>query len=105
MRQACYSVIRRAVVEDPHFRPWLTSFPGAVAAKVVDGIEYLRDHGRGAVLLDVCHHIQSGRHFPDMSKVRADRIVDDRRFVIRVVVCIVDADQTLLVCIGDNKNR
>ena len=94
-----------AVVEHPHFRPWLASLPGAVAAKVVDGIEYLREHGRGAVLPDVRHRIQTSRHFPDMSEVRADQLVGGRRFVMRVLVCFVDGDQTLLVCIGGNKDR
>jgi len=41
MRQECYSVAMPAVVEHPHFRPWLATLPGVVAAKVVDGIEYL----------------------------------------------------------------
>ena len=79
--------------------------PGAVAAKVVDGIEYLREHGRGAVLPDVRHRVQTSRHFPDMSEVRADRLVDGRRFVMRVLVCFVDEDRTLLICIGGNKDR
>ena len=77
----------------------------SVAAKVVDGIEYLREHGRGAVLPDVRHRIQTSRHFPDMSEVRADQLVGGRRFVMRVLVCFVDEDQTLLVCIGGNKDR
>ncbi len=77
----------------------------SVAAKVVDGIEYLREHGRGAVLPDVRHRRQTSRHFPDMSEVRADQLVGGRRFVMRVLVCFVDEDQTLLVCIGGNKDR
>jgi hypothetical protein len=76
-----------------------------VAAKVVDGVEYLREHGRGAVLPDVRHRIQTSRHFPDMSEVRADQLVEDRRFVMRVLVCFVDEDRTLLVCVGGNKDR
>ena len=55
MRQECYSDVMPAVVEHQHFRPWLASLPGAVAAKVADGIEYLQEHGRGAVLPDVRH--------------------------------------------------
>lgn len=94
-----------AVVEHPHFRPWLTSLPGVVAAKVVDGIEYLREHGRGATLPDVRHRIQTSRHFPDMSEVRSDQIADQHRFTMRVLVCFVDGDQTLLICIGGNKHR
>ena len=105
MRQKCYCVCVPPVVEHPHFRPWLASLPGVVAAKVVDGIEYLRERGRGAVLPDVRHRIQSSRHFPDMSEVRADLLVDGRRFVMRVLVCFVDEDQTLLVCVGGNKDR
>jgi len=105
MRQECYSVFMPALVEHPHFRPWLVSLPGVVAAKVVDGIEYLREHGRGAVLPDVRHRIQTSRHFPDMSEVRADQLVAGRRFVMRVLVCFVDEDQTLLICIGGNKDR
>ncbi len=60
------------LVEHPHFRPWLVSLSGAVAAKVVDGMEYLREHGRQAVLPDVRHHL------PDMSEVRADQLVGGR---------------------------
>ena len=93
-----------AVVEHPHFRTWLTSLPGAVAAKVVDGIEYLREHGRGAVLPDVRHRIQTSRHFPDMSEVRTDQLVGARRFVMRVLMCFVDNDQTVLVCVGGKKD-
>ncbi|MGC8512351.1 MAG: hypothetical protein ACP5P1_04830 [Acidimicrobiales bacterium] len=70
---------------------------------MVDGIEYPRDHGRGAVLPDVRHRIQISRHFPDMREVRADQLVDGHRFVMRVLVCFVDEDQTLLVCIAGNK--
>ena len=105
MRQEYYCVSMPAVVEHPHFRPWLVSLPGVVAAKVVDGIEYLREHSRGAVLPDVRHRIQTSRHFPDMSEVRADQLVGARRFVMRVLVCFVDEDRTLLVCIGGNKDR
>jgi len=94
-----------AVVEHPHFRPWLESLPGVVAAKVADGIEYLREHGRAAVLPDVRHRIQISRYFPDMSEVRADQIVGTRRFVMRVLVCFVDEDRALLVCVGGNKDR
>lgn len=94
-----------AVVEHPHFRPWLQSLPAAVAAKVVDGLEYLREHGRGAVLPDVRHRIQTSRHFPDMSEVRADQLVDTRHYVMRVLVCFVDDDRTLLVCVAGNKDR
>jgi len=72
---------------------------------VVGGIEYVGEHGRGAVLPDVRHRIQTSRHFPDMSEVRADQLVGGRRFVTRVLVCFVDEDQTLLVCIGANKDR
>ena len=91
------------VVEHPHFRPWLESLPGVVAAKVVDGIEYLREHGRGAVLPDVRHRVQTSRHFPDMSEVRTDLTVDGRWFVMRVLVCFVEKDRVLLVCVGGNK--
>lgn len=97
-------MIVTAVVEHPHFRPWLAPLPSAVAAKVVDGIEYLREHGRGAVLPDVRHRIQQSSHFPDMSEVRADQVLGDRRFVMRVLVCFVDDDRTLLVCVGGNKH-
>ena len=94
-----------AIVEHPHFRPWLASLPGVVAAKVVDGIEYLKEHGRAAVLPDVRHRIQTSRHYPDMSEVRTDHLVGDRHFVMRVLVCFVDEDRTLLVCVGGNKDR
>jgi len=104
IRQECYSFVVPTVVEHPHFRPWLGSLPVTVAAKVVDGIEYLREHGRGAVLPDVRHRIQISRHFPDMSEVRADQLADGHRFVMRVLVCFVDEDQTLLICIAGNKD-
>jgi hypothetical protein len=91
------------LVEHPHFRPWLAELPGTVAAKVVDGIEYLREHERGAALPLVRHRLQISRHFPDMSEVRAHQVVGERRYVMRVLVCFVDNDRTLLVCIGGNK--
>ena len=54
------------------------------------------------MLPDVRHRIQTSRNFPDMSEVRADPLANGRRFVMRVLlVCFVDQDQTLLVCIDD----
>lgn len=92
-------------MEHPHFRPWLESLPGMTAAKVVDGLEYLRQHGRAAVLPDVRHRIQTSRHFPDMSEVRTDQLVAGRHYVLRVLMCFVDDDRTLLVCVAGNKDR
>ncbi|MDQ6783622.1 MAG: hypothetical protein M3063_09310 [Actinomycetota bacterium] len=40
-----------------------------------------------------------------MSEVRADQLLGARRFVVRVLVCFVDDDQTLLICVGGNKDR
>lgn len=94
-----------AVVEHPHFRPWLQSLPGAVAAKVVDGIEYMAEHGRGAVLPDVRHRIQTSRHFPNLSEVRADQVLGERRYVMWVLVCFVDDDTSLLVCVDGDKEH
>lgn len=104
MLPECYSGSVVTVVEHPHFRPWLESLPGVTAAKVVDGLEYLREHGRAAVLPDVRHRIQISRHFPDMSEVRADQLVVGRHYVLRVLVCFVDDDRTLLVCVAGNKD-
>jgi hypothetical protein len=105
MRQECYCISTPAVVEHPYFRPWLSSLLGTVAAKVVDWLEYLREHGRAAVSPDIHHRIQTSRHFPDISEVRADQFVGGHHFVMRVLVCFVDEDQTLLICIGGNKDR
>lgn len=74
------------------------------AAKVVDGLEYLRQHGRAAVLPDVRHRIQISQHFPDMSEMRADQLVVGRHYVLRVLVCFVDDARTLLVCVAGNKD-
>lgn len=57
----------------------------AVAAEIADCIDYLCEHGRGAVLPDVRHRIQTSRHFPDMSEVRTDQNIDG--------------------CLGGNKDR
>ncbi len=53
---------------------------------------------------DVRHRIQISRHFPDMSEVRADQLVVGRHYVLRVLVCFVDDDHTLLVCVAGNKD-
>ncbi|MHB8263658.1 MAG: hypothetical protein ACYDGY_07910 [Acidimicrobiales bacterium] len=93
------------LVEHPHFRTWLAYLPSIVAAEVVDGLEYLSEHGRGAVLPLVRHRMQTSRHFPDMSEVRVDHLAGKRRFAVRVLVCFVDNDQVLVVCVGGDKHR
>ena len=84
---------------------WLAALPAPVAAEIADGIDYLCEHGRGLVLPDVRHRIQTSRHFPDMSEVRTDQTVDGRRFLMRVLTCFADADTTVVVCLGGNEDR
>jgi hypothetical protein len=91
------------LVRVPKFDPWLRTLPATVAADITDGVDYVCEHGRGAVLPDVRHRIQTSRHFPDMSEVRTDDTVDGKRWVMRVLVCFVDRDTTLLACLGGNK--
>jgi hypothetical protein len=74
-----------------------------MAVAVAGGLGYLCDHGRGAVLPDVRQRIQKSRHYPDMSEVRADRVVGERRYVVRVLTCFVEDDRILLVCVGGDK--
>ncbi len=64
------SVSLVAVAEQQHFRPQLVSLSGVVAAKVVDRIEYMREHGGGAVPPALLHRMQTSHHFLDMSEVR-----------------------------------
>lgn len=78
----------------PQFDRWLATLPVVVAAEIAACIDYLCDHGRGAVLPDVRHRIQTSRHYPDMSEIRTDQIVDDRRYLMRVLTCFADADTT-----------
>ena len=91
------------LVRVPQFDPWLRKLPVIVAAEVSDGLDYLAEHGRGAVLPDVRHRIQISRHFPDLSEVRTDHIADGRRWLMRVLVCFADQDSMLVVCLGGNK--
>jgi hypothetical protein len=88
----------------PQFDRWLATLPAVVAAEIATGIDYLCEHGRGAVLPDVRHRIQTSRHYPDMSEIRADQTVDSRRYLMRVLTCFADADTTVVVCLGGNKD-
>jgi hypothetical protein len=56
------------------------------------------------VLPDVRHRIQTSRHFPDMSEVRTDQTIAGRRYLIRVLTCFADADTTVVICLGGNKD-
>ena len=76
-----------------------------VAAEIASCIEYLCEHGRESVLPDVRHRIQTSRHFPDMSEVRTDHTIDGRRYLMRVLSCFADADTTIVVRVGGNKDR
>lgn len=91
------------LVSHPLLSAWLAKQPKPVQAEISGAIRYLQEHGRGAVLPDVRHRIQSSRHFPDMSEVRVNATVDGRRYVIRVLTCFVDQDRALLVCIAGDK--
>jgi hypothetical protein len=89
----------------PQFDRWLATLPAAVATEIASGIDYLCEHGRGAVLPDVRHRIQASRHFPEMSEVRIDYSTDGRRYLMRVLTCFADADTTVILCLGGNKDR
>jgi hypothetical protein len=91
------------LVQHPRFGGWLAGLPSAIAVATADGVTYLCEHGRGAVLPDVRHRIQTSQHYPDMSEVRVDKIDDGRRYAVRVLTCFVDDDRTLLVCVGGDK--
>jgi hypothetical protein len=55
---------------NPHLSFWLTTLPEVPAAMIASALDYLFEHGRGAVLPDVRHRIQISRHYPNMSEVR-----------------------------------
>ena len=84
---------------NPHFGRWLATVPTLAASELGGGIAYLAEHGRGAVLPDVRHRIQTSRHFPNMSEVRAKH----GALVLRALTCFVHEDQILLICVGGDK--
>ena len=84
---------------NPHFSRWLTTLPTDAASELGGGLDYLTEHGRGAVLPDVRHRIQISRHFPNMSEVRTKH----GTLVLRALTCFVHDDQTLLICVGGDK--
>jgi hypothetical protein len=84
---------------NPHLSFWLTTLPETPAAMIASALDYLFEHGRGAVLPDVRHRIQISRHYPNMSEVR----VAHDQAAFRVLTCFVHQDQTLLVCVGGDK--
>jgi hypothetical protein len=84
---------------NPQLARWLASLPAGAATQLAGGIEYLLEHGRGAVLPDVRHRIQISRHYPHMSEIRAKH----GPLVLRVLTCFVHEDRTLLICGGGDK--
>jgi hypothetical protein len=88
----------------PVYARWVTSLPAPLAAEVENGIAYLREHGRGAVLPLVRHRIQTSRYYPDMSEIRVNGVVGDRRYVLRVLTCFVRSDQAVLICVAGDKH-
>jgi hypothetical protein len=84
---------------NPHLSFWLTTLPETAALSLASALDYLFEHGRGAVLPDVRHRIQTSRHYPNMSEVR----VSHGQAVFRILTCFVHDDQTLLVCVGGDK--
>jgi hypothetical protein len=49
---------------NPHLSFWLTTLPEVPAAMIASALDYLFEHGRGAVLPDVRNRIQISRHYP-----------------------------------------
>lgn len=92
------------LAQHPEFRTWLGRLPKPVALSVAEGVRYLLEHGRQADLPDVRHHIQTSRHYPDMSEVRVDMVVDGKPHVLRTLTCFLHKDTVLLVCIAGNKD-
>jgi len=87
------------------FDAWLKDLPVEVAAEIAELLDYLCEHGRGAVLPAVRQRIQQSKHFPDMCEVRDERDVGDVRHVTRVLACFVRDDTAVLVCLGGNKRE
>ena len=85
------------------FDTWLKSLPVEVAAEIVELLEYLCEHGRGAALPAVRQRIQQSKHFPDMCEVRDERDVGDVHYVTRVLTCFVRDESVVLVCLGGDK--
>lgn len=67
----------------PQVATWLAGLDDVTRAAVDEALDYLQEHGRGAVLPDVRHRIQTSRRFPDMSEVRVN---SDDDHVYRVLV-------------------
>jgi len=93
-----------SLVRYPYFDRWLGHLPGEVAAELDALLNYMCEHGRGAALPYVRHRIQTSKNFPDLSEVRTDNVVDETRYLMRVLTCFVDGDSRLLVCLGGNKH-
>jgi len=91
------------LVSHPLLEGWSAKLPRLLRAETSAAVQYLREHGRGAVLPDVRHRIQTSRHFPDMSEVRVNAIVEGRSYSIRVLTCFVDQDRGVLACVGGDK--
>jgi hypothetical protein len=89
--------------DSPHYETWRDSLPVVAARQLEAGIAYLLDHGRGAVLPDVRHRIQISKHYPNTSEVRVLHRANPHDFIIRLLTCFTDNDNTLLVLIGGDK--
>jgi hypothetical protein len=69
LRRHTLFVVALRQFRHPQCDRWLATLPAPVAAEIASGIDYRCEHGRGAVLPDVRHRIQTSRHFPDMSEI------------------------------------
>jgi hypothetical protein len=84
--------------QHPEVGRWLADLDDVTRAAVDEGLEYLEQHGRAAVLPDVRLRIQTSRHYPDMGEVRV--YIDDDH-VYRVLFVFDAGERPVLVFAGN----